>query len=133
MIQRIQTIYLLTTSILVTILLFMSFWQNHLLLIIGVIMLASLGIITIFYFKNRNIQLKLSRVMIIMSVILLFGKIYIYLSHNQIELGTTGIIILIKSNWLDILIIIIAIICIALASRAITKDEELIKSMDRLR
>jgi hypothetical protein len=86
---------------------------------------AILTFITIFLFKNRKLQFVIGRLTILINFILL--GILIFYSQNlsgEMEVSEKGI---------GLLIPIFAIVLVVLANRAIKKDEELVKSVDRLR
>ncbi|NQY06976.1 MAG: DUF4293 domain-containing protein [Flavobacteriaceae bacterium] len=136
MIQRIQSLYLLIAVIISGVLSTMFvLWvdaegtmvtalDNYLYL--GMFMgSALLSIITIFLFKTRQRQFVLGRLNIILNFILL--GLFVYRSLNlsgETEVSEKGI---------GIFLPIISIVFIALANKAIKKDEDLVKSVDRLR
>lgn len=144
MIQRIQTIYLLLAAFLSTGLIFMvdlwvtklgnkffvidAFNTNNIVLKSMAILFFASGLfafITIFLFKNRKLQFVMGRIIILINFILL--GILVYFSQNlsgEIKISEKGI---------GLLIPIVTIVVISLANKAIKKDEELVKSVDRLR
>ncbi|MDX1828970.1 MAG: DUF4293 domain-containing protein [Lutibacter sp.] len=144
MIQRIQTIYLLLAAFLSAGLIFLvNLWitmsgdkffvmdafntNNTVLKSMAVLFFASglLAFITIFLFKNRKLQFVMGRIIILINFILL--GILVYFSQNlsgEIKISEKGI---------GLLIPIVTIVVISLANKAIKKDEELVKSVDRLR
>lgn len=144
MLQRIQTVYLLLASLLSGgLIFFVDLWKNDkkipfyainaftessMLLKIGMglfFVSCLLTLIAIFKFKNRQTQFVLGRLAILTNFILL--GILVYFSQNL-----SGEII-ISEKGIGLLIPIITIVLIALANRAIKKDEALVKSVDRLR
>lgn len=95
-------------------------------ILIGVAIL--LALVSIFLFRNRKVQLTLNKVNLALIVglmiaipVLSYLEIRDYMNDVQPNIG-----------WAWILTIL-AIIFGVLASRAIKKDENLVKSMDRLR
>ena len=136
MIQRIQTIYLLISAIFSGGLIFIfHLWTNendapvfakdnmtYFLMFLGS---ALLSLITIFKFKQRQTQFVLGRLNIILNFILL--GLFVYLSLNLS--GET----LVSEKGIGMLLPIISIVLLALANKAIKKDEDLVKSVDRLR
>jgi hypothetical protein len=144
MIQRIQSVYLLFATFLSVGLIFVThLWvtdsgikffafdafnsKDILLKSIPVLFFVSglLAFITIFLFKNRKLQFVIGRVLILINFILL--GILVYFSQNlsgEIKVSEKGI---------GLLIPIVTIVVISLANKAIKKDEELVKSVDRLR
>jgi hypothetical protein len=86
---------------------------------------AVLAVITIFLFKNRKLQFVLNRFNIIFNLILLGVFVYRMLNlSGEMEVSEKGI---------GIILPIISIVLLVLANRAIKKDEDLVKSVDRLR
>ena len=136
MIQRIQTLYLLFASVISGGLIFVFYlWTNK----AGVKVFAIdnymylgfftgsaiLSLISIFSFKNRKSQFVMGRLNIILNFILL--GFFVYQSLNisgEADVSEKGI---------GILLPIFSIVCLVLANKAIKKDEDLVKSVDRLR
>jgi hypothetical protein len=84
-----------------------------------------MSLITLFLFKNRKLQFVLGRLNIILNFFLL--GFFVYLSQNLS--GET----LVSEKGIGMFLPIISIVFIALANKAIKKDEDLVKSVDRLR
>ncbi|MBT8271506.1 MAG: DUF4293 domain-containing protein [Flavobacteriaceae bacterium] len=136
MIQRIQTIYLLLTAGISGGLSFafnlwktvedVLFFAKDELLFLGLFLAsAGLALWSIFMFKNRKLQFVLGRLNIILNLILL--GLFVYWSLNlsgETEVSEKGI---------GIILPVFSIVFLALANRAIKKDEDLVKSVDRLR
>ncbi len=136
MIQRIQTLYLFIAAGISAGLIFVfHLWTNnegnevfavdnymYLGLFLGS---ALLSLISIFSFKNRKSQFVIGRVNIILNFILL--GIFVYQSLNIS--GETNV----SEKGIGILLPIFSIVCLVLANKAIKKDEDLVKSVDRLR
>ncbi len=136
MIQRIQTLYLILTAIISAGLIFVfHLWlgeANSIVyaidvpLVFGLFLgVALLALIAIFRFKNRKSQFILGRLNIILNFILL--GVLVYESSNlpgEIDFSKKGI---------GVLLPIFSIVFLALANKAIKKDEDLVKSVDRLR
>ena len=136
MIQRIQTIYLLVTAILSAGLIFvLHLWTNSEevpvfakdnLLYLGLFLGSALcSLVALFSFKNRKFQFVLGRLNIIINVILLGFFVY----QSLIPPGESQI----SEKGVGIFIPILSIVLLVLANRAIKKDEDLVKSVDRLR
>lgn len=144
MIQRIQSIYLLIATLLSGGLIFLlNLWvteqgikffaldslssDNLVLASVFVLFITSavLTLITIFQFKKRQLQFVLGRLTILINFILV--GILVYFAQNlsgEIKISEKGI---------GLLIPIFTIVFVVLANKAIKKDEELVKSVDRLR
>ncbi|WP_456438656.1 DUF4293 domain-containing protein [Psychroserpens sp.] len=136
MIQRIQTIYLLlSTAVSAGLIFVLHLWTSsddvlvfakdeylYLGLFLGS---ALLSLISIFSFKNRKFQFVLGRLNIILNFILLGFFVYQLL----IPPGESNI----SEKGVGIFIPILSIVLLVLANKAIKKDEDLVKSVDRLR
>lgn len=144
MIQRIQSVYLLLATLLSSVLVFvLNLWvdeagvkffaldafdtDNVLLKSMSVLFFVSAAwtLLAIFKFKNRKLQFVLGRLSILINFILL--GILVYFTQNlsgEITVSEKGI---------GLLIPILTIVFVVLANKAIKKDEELVKSVDRLR
>ncbi|WP_308993418.1 DUF4293 domain-containing protein [Mariniflexile litorale] len=136
MLQRIQTVYLLIAAIVSAGLIFvLHLWVTNEdviiyakdnLLYLGMFLgSAFISLITIFKYKNRKSQFMLGRLNIILNFILL--GFFVYQSLNIS--GETAV----SEKGIGMLLPIVSIVFLALANKAIKKDEDLVKSVDRLR
>ena len=136
MLQRIQTIYLLLAAGISAGLIFVfhlwitdegvNVYAKDDLLYLGLFLgSAVLSLITIFMYKNRKSQFVMGRLNIILNFILL--GFFVYQSLNVS--GETAV----SEKGIGMLLPIVSIVLLALANKAIKKDEELVKSVDRLR
>lgn len=136
MIQRIQTIYLLIAAGIAAGLIFvfplwttkeeLDFFAQEELLYFGLFLgSAALALLSIFMYKNRKSQFMLGRLNIILNFILL--GLFVYRSLNLS--GETDV----SEKGIGILLPIFSIVFLVLANKAIKKDEDLVKSVDRLR
>jgi membrane protease YdiL (CAAX protease family) len=136
MIQRIQTIYLLIVGLFAALLPFFlylwldaegaKFFAKHDILIISAFaIIAALAVISIFLYKNRKNQFVLNRLNLILNLFLL--GFFVYRSLNLS--GETAV----SEKGIGMLIPVFSIVFLVLANRAIKKDEDLVKSVDRLR
>lgn len=136
MLQRIQTVYLLISAILSGGLIFVfHLWTTandvpvyakddivYLAMFLGS---AALSLFSIFNFKNRKFQFVLGRLNIILNFILLGLFVYLLLNTSgESQISEKGV---------GIFIPIFSIVFLVLANKAIKKDEDLVKSVDRLR
>ena len=136
MIQRIQTLYL-TISLIATAVVpfFVTLWTENettsvyfteittSMVLFGLSSL--LALISIFSFKKRQNQFVLNRLNIISNFILLGFFVYRTLNlSGETEVSEKGIGIVLPA---------ISIVLLVLANKAIKKDEDLVKSVDRLR
>ena len=136
MLQRIQTVYLLIAAIVSLGLIFVfALWQteegsavyaqDQLTIFIMFIASGLLSLISIFMFKNRKLQFVLGRINIILNFFLLGVFVYWSLSlPGEMNISEKGI---------GMFLPIISIVFLVLANKAIKKDEDLVKSVDRLR
>lgn len=154
MIQRIQSLYLLLAAVCVGIMLFMPLAQFYdgatdctmkafmlsggdnfavrPMLYLGILLsLATLlPLITIFLFKNRMLQVRLCIVEIVLLVgALVMCGIYCYLCYKTVGDVENGAATVTVWNGLPLLSLIFTV----LATRAIFRDELLIRSLDRIR
>jgi len=142
MIQRIQSIYLAVVFALSAILpLVLNLWDNskkevyalELLSDLSIIaklvpvfflISALLAIVSIFKYKKRQLQFVLGRIIILINLFLL--GILIYLSLNIPGEASS-------EKGIGMFIPVVVILFTVLANKAIKKDEDLVKSVDRLR
>jgi membrane protease YdiL (CAAX protease family) len=136
MIQRIQTFYLALVVLVAGVLpFFLSLWltvddqpvfaKDQLIIGSAFIIIALLAFSTIFLFKKRQNQFVLNRLNMILNLFLL--GFFVYRSLNlsgETEVSEKGI---------GMLIPVFSIVFLVLSNRAIKKDEDLVKSVDRLR
>ncbi|MDT0540420.1 MULTISPECIES: DUF4293 domain-containing protein [Croceitalea] len=136
MIQRIQTLYLTIVALLSAILpFFVNLWvasenkeffaKNDILISIVFYAVAILAVVAIFLFKKRQNQFVLNRLNMILNLFLL--GFFVYRSLNLS--GETAV----SEKGIGMLIPVFSIVFLVLANRAIKKDEDLVKSVDRLR
>ncbi len=136
MLQRIQSIYLLVAAGISAGLIFvfhlwttkaeaLFFAKDDLLFLSMFLGSAILALVGIFMFKNRQSQFVLGRLNIILNFILL--GLFVYRSLNVS--GETDV----SEKGIGMLLPIFSIVFLVLANKAIKKDEDLVKSVDRLR
>ncbi len=136
MIQRIQSLYLFVTSIISGVLpLFLPLWKDakgmsyyfteSILYIVLFGLSAILALISILLFKNRQNQFVLNRLNIILNFILIGLLVYRTLNLS----GDASV----SEKGIGMFVPIFSIFLLVLANKAIKKDEDLVKSVDRLR
>ena len=137
MIQRIQTIYLLIAFIVTGVLPFVFplwtmsdgkaflFMQSQVYVILFGLS-TTLSILSILSYKKRQNQFVINRLNIILNLILL--GLFLYRSLNLS--GETPVV---SEKGIGMFLPIAAIVALVLANKAIKKDEDLVKSVDRLR
>jgi hypothetical protein len=144
MIQRIQTLYLFIVSIISLGLIFLfPLWKDvagteyfamnllnvseMAMIIIPILFILSglISFVSVFLFKNRQLQFVINRLNILINLILLGVLIYYLLTlSGEAQVSEKGI-----GGTLPI----VCIVFLVLANKAIKKDEDLVKSVDRLR
>lgn len=135
MIQRIQSVYLILVVFLATAAPFWSpLWEtegvalyafDHSWIKYFFIGIAALAILSLLRYKYRLKQFVLNRLNMIVNLILL--GVFVYHSLNLS--GET----VVSEKGIGMLIPIFSIVLLVLANKAIKKDEDLVKSVDRLR
>jgi len=135
MLQRIQTLYLLVVVAISSGLIFVcNLWTYEDVVVyakdeyiaFGAFLLSAvLALISIFSFKNRQFQFVLGRLNIVLNLILL--GFFVYQSLNLS--GETTV----SEKGIGMFLPIVSIVFLVLANKAIKKDEDLVKSVDRLR
>ena len=136
MLQRIQTIWLLFASVCVFLTLKFSTYSgttkdlipsalltgtSTIPLIMVTLATGIVSLITIFLYKNRKLQLRLTLLSILLEVLLIF------LYYNQIKTFTGGVISITALFHLGVIVFLV------LAARGISSDEKLIRDSNRLR
>ncbi|WP_309641335.1 DUF4293 family protein [Flavobacterium sp.] len=137
MIQRIQTVYLVLAFVVTGVLPFVfplwtlsnnqqEFFMSNQLYAILFGLSTSLSLLSILFYKKRQHQFVLGRLNIILNLILL--GLFVYRSLN-----VSGATVTVSEKGIGMFLPIIAIVFLVLANKAIKKDEDLVKSVDRLR
>lgn len=137
MLQRIQTIYLLLAFLVTGILpFFIPLWtmndgaayffmQNQVYVVVFGLS-TTLSLLSIISYKKRQNQFVIGRLNIILNLILL--GLFVYRSLN-----VSGETLAVSEKGIGMFLPIVAIVLLVLANKAIKKDEDLVKSVDRLR
>lgn len=138
MLQRIQSIYLFLVFVAMGILPFaFPLWKDgegnsfyfmavpFYTILFG--LSTALSVITVLGYKNRQRQFVLNRLNIILNFILI--GLFVYRSLNLSGEVTE----VISEKGIGMFLPIVSILFLVLANRAIKKDEDLVKSVDRLR
>ena len=136
MIQRIQTLYLILLALLniLGIFFYQPIDQS---LIIGIFTLpdeviwatfsvsATLAIVSVFQYKQRSKQLVLNRINLLLELFLM--GFFAYLSLNLSGEGSPSL------KGIAVFVPLFSIVLLVMANKSIQKDEDLVKSVDRLR
>jgi multisubunit Na+/H+ antiporter MnhG subunit len=131
MIQRIQTIYLLIASVAFALLSFkIPFWrlndeflyaQNDNKLYLLLVSLFVFSIICVFLFKNRTVQMKLLRLSILIEFVVV---VRLFLTYKELNTPLDAKVFFLLMS---------AFVALLLAYRGVRKDENLVRSVDRIR
>ena len=137
MIQRIQTVYLFLAFVVIGVLPYifplwkMSNGKEFYFMadmvytpIFGLI--TTLSLLSILFYKKRQNQFVMNRLNMILNLILL--GLFVYRS-----LKVSGETVVVSEKGIGMFLPIVAIVLLVLANKAIKKDEDLVKSVDRLR
>lgn len=102
--------------------------SDHLILIGFVLVGSLLLLIAIFLFKNRNLQAKLVRFTIVLSILFILLAVFLFYKDFQLMAAGTEVTI-----GYGILLPVGTLLFAFLANRYINKDEKLVRGSDRLR
>ncbi|HCD22652.1 MAG TPA: DUF4293 domain-containing protein [Flavobacteriaceae bacterium] len=136
MIQRIQTLYLILIALLNSLGIF--FYQPlDASVIIGIFTLpdeviwgtfsvsATLALVSVFQYKQRSKQLVINRINLLLELFLM--GFFAYLSLNLSGEDTSSL------KGIAVFVPLFSIVLLVMANKSIQKDEDLVKSVDRLR
>ncbi len=140
MIQRIQTVYLILALVVTGVLPFLfPLWNEMTFDVVTEVyfyqstlytalfgLSTSLSLLSILFYKKRQHQFVIGRLNIILNLILL--GLFVYRSLNL-----SGETVIVSEKGIGMFLPIVSIVFLALANKAIKKDEDLVKSVDRLR
>jgi peptidoglycan/LPS O-acetylase OafA/YrhL len=101
--------------------------SDNMILLIVYVLAGLLALGAIFLFKNRNQQKTVARVAAVFNLIGIVLAIVFFVKDSVMDSGVT------PNDGLGLYTPIVGFILILLAVRAIGKDEELVRGMDRLR
>lgn len=136
MIQRIQSLYLFVCALLSALVpMFLPLWKDakqmpvyftsDIIYIVTFGLSATMALTSILLFKKRQNQFVLNRLNIILNFILI--GLFVYRTLNlsgEASVSEKGIAMFVP---------LVSIVLLVLANKAIKKDEDLVKSVDRLR
>lgn len=136
MLQRIQSVYLFISLIVASVLpLFFNLWTTTAKIVVFAFdnlvytslfgSSALLALISIFSYKNRQNQFVINRLNMILNFILIGLLVY----HSLTLSGEATV----SEKGIGMFLPIFSIVFLALANKAIKKDEDLVKSVDRIR
>jgi len=134
MIQRIQSLYLILTSLFQG--LGLVFYPNrllyngeavlfsqHFLMLVILVLLTTVPTLVVFLFKKRQLQFVLNRLLILAT--LLVWAVHVV---GYVKLEATA-----SSQMMPMLIYLLNIVLLVLANKAIKRDEDLVRAADRIR
>ncbi len=137
MIQRIQTIYLILALVVTGVLPYLFplwkmndgtefYFMSSMLYTVLFGLSTTLSLLSILFYKKRQNQFVMNRLNMILNLILL--GLFVYYSLNL-----SGETVMVSEKGIGMFLPIVAIVFLVLANKAIKKDEDLVKSVDRLR
>jgi hypothetical protein len=98
-------------------------------LVVVAIGLALLTLYTIFQFKNRALQVKLTNIGVLVAIALIMSIFFLYVPLIEKKIA----IVPDYSKAFGIYLPLVALVFLVMANRAIKRDEKLVRSADRLR
>ena len=136
MIQRIQSLYLFISALLSALIpFFFPLWKDakqvdvyftsDIVYIMAFGISTTMALVSILLFKKRQNQFVLNRLNIILNFILI--GLFVYRTLNLS--GETSV----SEKGIAMFVPLVSIVLLVLANKAIKKDEDLVKSVDRLR
>lgn len=125
MIQRIQSVYILLVMIANAISLFFAVGKHDISVVLLFAVSAVLALIAVFRYKNRKSQFVINRLNILLNLILLGVFAYRVLSTSGEGIPS--------EKGVEVILPLFSIVFLFFANRAIKRDEDLVKSVDRLR
>jgi hypothetical protein len=117
MLQRIQSIYLAVAFIAMILLSF----RTPIYMLILTLASGLLALIGLFIYRNRTLQMKFIRVAVIINVVI-GVRLFVVWKAFQVSLNTSCLLILFLSTF-----------ALILAYRGVKKDDDLVRSVDRIR
>ena len=133
MIQRIQSIYLLVVTIAMALVSFkvpvwtlnekLTFAQDDTKMFILTIAASLFSVVAIFIFKNRKLQMKLIR-MAIMVIAVVAVRLGLLFGSNEFDFAL---------NYNCFALLSFAFSALVMAYRGVKKDDDLVRSADRIR
>jgi hypothetical protein len=105
-----------------------AFYVGTLPIIVIVSISTILSLVTLFYYKNRSLQLKINNYNILMTIIFT-GTIFLWIPYMIEEILPDAV----RTWQYGLLLPLISLVFLVLAGSFIKKDEKLVKSADRLR
>jgi uncharacterized membrane protein len=102
--------------------------QDHIALLGLTILGAVMALVTIFLYTNRKLQIKLGFGVMLTGIVLSLVS-FLFLKNDPVSLDSTAHV---KDQW-GMFIPLVSVLLVVLANHFIRKDDQLVKSMDRLR
>jgi hypothetical protein len=98
-------------------------------IIIVAIGIALLTVFTVFQYKNRSLQIKLTNIGVLSAIVLIMGIFFLYIPMIEKKIN----IVPDYSKSFGIYLPLVALVFLVMANRAIKRDDKLVRSADRLR
>ena len=91
--------------------------------------IALIALYTIFQYKNRLFQIKLTNIGVLLAIALIMGIFFLYIPMIEKKIA----IVPDYSKAFGIYLPLVALVFLVMANRAIKRDDKLVRSADRLR
>ncbi|MEI6062107.1 MAG: DUF4293 domain-containing protein [Bacteroidota bacterium] len=98
-------------------------------LVVVAVSIGMLTVYTIFQFKNRSLQVKLTNIGVLAAIILIMGIFFLYIPMIEKKIS----IVPDYRKAFGIYLPLVALVFLVMANRAIKRDDKLVRSADRLR
>jgi len=98
-------------------------------LIFVAVVIGLLALFTVFQYKNRSFQIKLTSVGVLSCIALIMGIFFLYIPMIEKKIN----IVPDYSKAFGIYLPLVALVFMVMANRAIKRDDKLVRSADRLR
>jgi hypothetical protein len=98
-------------------------------IIIFTVGIGLLTVFTVFQYKNRPFQIKLTNIGVLASIVLIMGIFFFYIPMIEKKIN----IVPDYSKAFGIYLPLVALVFLVMANRAIKRDDKLVRSADRLR
>jgi uncharacterized protein DUF4293 len=94
----------------------------------GLLIIAALAFVSIFFYKKRLLQLRLIKIDIFLNIIVIVVFFFFYMGAIERQLETIAVY-----DYFTVAMPMVSLLFLILGYRAILKDEKLVRAADRLR
>jgi amino acid permease len=97
-------------------------------LIIAVVVIGSLAGVSIALFKNRQKQIQLTNIAVLLNILYILAMLFVYIPLVEKKTGIVP-----DTKTIGIYLPVISLMFLVLANRAIKRDDKLVRASERLR